>query len=163
MPTEQTITVWDVINIIASVLGIISAFVTFIAACRTKRYAKSIVQAYSAESLVIANEKLEQAKELFLNLRNIRFGKVRGISQEKIQVDLSEIESLLDEAEKKTPNTKDFLKTSIKKCKTVLNACVLDSSNANDFLFLGTEIDNARKKYQAEIDRERKETISNLK
>ena len=102
MQAECTTSVWDIINIIASILGIISAVVTIIAAFRVKRYANSIVQAYSAESLVIANEKIDQAKEIFLKLRSIEFGQARGASPKRTQEDLSRIESLLDEAEKKT-------------------------------------------------------------
>ena len=63
MSAECTTSVWDIINIIASILGIISAIATIVAAFRVKRYANSIVQANSAESLYIANEKLEQAKD----------------------------------------------------------------------------------------------------
>ena len=163
LPTEQAITVWDVINIIASVLGIVSAFVTIIAACRTKRYAKSIVQAYSAESLVVANEKIEQAKEIFLKLRSIEFGKARGASPKRTQEDLSNIESLLDEAEKKTPNEKALLKSSISQCKTAINNCVENPNNQNNYFLLRTYLDRARKNYQAEIDNARKETIYNLR
>lgn len=163
MVNEQTISVWDVINIVASILGIISAGVTIFAAFRTKRYAKSIVQAYSAESLVLANEKLDQAKDLFLKLRAIEYGQARGASPQKTQEELSKIESLLDEAEKKTPSDKSYLKNAINDCKKTLDKCVRRSTEQKVFTFLGTDLDNARNHYQAEIDKERTETIKNLK
>lgn len=163
LPTNEILTVWNIINFIASVLTIISAIVTIIAACKTKKYAKSITQAYSAESLLIANEKLEQAKELYLKLRTIEFGQLRGASPKRTQEDLSKIESLLDEAEKKTPADKEFLKEAIVECKKTLSECVVNTTEKNKYLFIGTELDNVRKQYQEEIDFERKETIKNLK
>lgn len=111
MQAECTTSVWDIINIISSILGIISAVVTIVAAFRVKRYANSIVQAYSAESLVIANEKIDQAKELYLQLRSTEFGKARGSTSKRTQEELSSIESLLDEAEKRHHRTKCGLKT----------------------------------------------------
>lgn len=163
MPTEQASIIWNVINDVASVLGIISAVITIVAAFRVKRYAKSIVQAYSAESLYIANEKLEQAKDCFLKLRTIKFGQKRGASPAKTQEGLTDIELLLDEAEKKTPSDKVWLKESIKGCKESLNKCVTKPTEQNVFVNLGTDLDNARKQYQKEIEEERNKTIKNLK
>ena len=157
MQAECTTSVWDIINIISSILGIISAVVTIVAAFRVKRYANSIVQAYSSESLVIANEKIDQAKELYLQLRSTEFGKARGSSTKRTQ------ESLLDEAEKKTPSDKVWIKDSIKECKKSLNKCVTRPTEHNVFLHLGSDLDNVRKQYQNAIEEERNITIKNLK
>lgn len=163
MQAECTTSVWDIINIISSILGIISAVVTIVAAFRVKRYANSIVQAYSSESLVIANEKIDQAKELYLQLRSTEFGKARGSSSKRTQEELSSIESLLDEAEKKTPSDKVWIKDSIKECKKSLNKCVTRPTEHNVFLHLGSDLDNVRKQYQNTIEEERNITIKNLK
>lgn len=154
---------WNELDKISAAIGIVSAFVTIIAAFKTKKYAKSIMQAYMAESLVIAEEKLEQAKEKFLDLRKLKFGNTRGASTSKTQEMLSNIESLLDEAEKKTPTEKEFLRNSINECKKTLCKCVADTTIEKNFLYLGTDIDNARKQFQNEISNEREETINNIK
>ena len=163
LPTDLTTAIWTIINNVASVLGIISAIVTIVAAVRVKRYAKSIVQAYSAESLYIANEKLEQAKDAFLKLRTVKFGQKRGASPAKTQEDLTNIETLLDETEKKTPADKVWLKKSIEGCRESLKECVTNPLEQNVFVNLGTDLDNARKKYQNAIAEERNITIKNLK
>lgn len=162
MQSDPLVCLWNIVNNISAILGIVSAAVTIFAATHTKKYAKRIIQAYTAESLVIANEKLEQAKEKFLNLRKLKFGNTRGASAPKTQNELSEIESLLDEAEKKTPADKDFLRSSINICKMTLNKCVVDITKEKNFLYLGTDLDNARKQFQREISKERKETINNI-
>ena len=159
---DCTTAILDIINIIASGLGIVSAIATIGAAFRVKRYANSIVQAYSAESLNIANEKLEQAKNCFLKLRTIKFGKKRGVSPTKIQEGLAEIELLLDQTEKKTPSDKTKLKDTIKGCKESLNKCITKPTWQNAFVNLGSDLDNARKEYQNAIEEERNKTIRNL-
>ena len=163
LSAECATSVWDIINKIASILGIISAIATIVAAFRVKRYANSIVQANSAESLYIANEKLEQAKDCFLQLRTIKYGQKRGVSPTKIQEGLTEIELLLDQTEKKTPSDKLRLIDSIGGCKESLNKCVTNPTGQNVFANLGADLDNARKEYQKVIEEERYKTIKNLK
>lgn len=162
MQCESAISFWNVINNIASTLGIISAFVTIIAALKTKKYAESIIKAYEAEALVIASEKLDQAKNKYLEFRKIQYGNKRGVSQNKIQKELAGIESLLDEVEKNMPTDNVELQRAIADCKSKLNDYIANQSQ-DGYQLLGLRIDNARNQFRKALGNERKGIIRNLK
>lgn len=139
---------WNIITNLASIITIISAIVTTVSAIKTKSYSEKvkefcnkITNEYSAESLTIAGQFTNQAKEEYYKLKKQYFGNSRGFKQDKTPEYLTEIEKLINQVLQYTPSEFEDIKRIISITKNDINTCINDYENKEKFNNVGHSLD----------------------